>query len=570
MASNQDFIVKNGLTIGSSQVIAANGQWVGVSTGLIGPQGAQGAQGATGPTGPQGAQGAQGTTGGTGPTGPQGAQGAQGATGPTGPQGAQGTTGGTGPTGPQGAQGAQGSAGPPGPTGAQGPTGATGPTGSQGAQGAQGAQGPAGPTGPSGASILGTSNTWTAANYFQSNLGTTSGSLSSPPLQAYATSTNSAFMSFHRAGIYAVNMGLDSDNVLRIGGWSAPANRWQLDMDGVNTVAASHRAPIFYDSNDTSYYVDPNATSRFVSTIVGGHGGNAYDTASTGRLYIGTTLDNAYSIYTAMENVGGNYTKLTLDWHTGIRIGAYSSYGGTRFYNNAVGSSGAKIFSVGESDSNVRVYNDIRATIYYDIDDTGYYCNPNGFNQLRYLRVLGDWTGSGVHAEQLTVRGTYASMTLRATNGNQPYWLIHNDSSDAINFYGGTGAVDGSSWNQNFYINQNGNVTARGNVAANSDRRLKTNIKTIQNALEKVRQLRGVYFDWIDSGVHSIGVIAQEIQEIIPEVISEYDKKKPFSEEVIMEKLLSVDYGKITSVLIEAIKEQQTQIEELREIINGQ
>jgi hypothetical protein len=69
-------------------------------------------------------------------------------------------------------------------------------------------------------------------------------------------------MSFHRGGAYAVNMGLDSDNVLRIGGWSAPANRWQLDMDGVNTVAASHRAPIFYDSNDTSYYVDPNSTSE--------------------------------------------------------------------------------------------------------------------------------------------------------------------------------------------------------------------------------------------------------------------------------------------------------------------
>jgi hypothetical protein len=39
-------------------------------------------------------------------------------------------------------------------------------------------------------------------------------------------------MSFHKAGVYAVNMGLDSDNVLRIGGWSAPANRWQLDMSG--------------------------------------------------------------------------------------------------------------------------------------------------------------------------------------------------------------------------------------------------------------------------------------------------------------------------------------------------
>jgi hypothetical protein len=215
MASNQDFIVKNGLTIGSSQVIAANGRWVGANTGLFGPQGA---------TGPAGPQGAQGPTGAQGPAGPTGAQGPTGGTGPTGPQGAQGPAGGTGPTGPQGAQGTQGGAGP---------------TGSQGAQGAQGPAGPTGPTGPSGASILGSSNTWTSTNFFRSNLGATSGSLSSPPLQAYSESNNSAFMSFHKGGQYAVNFGLDSDNVLRIGGWSASANRYQFDMSGNLTAAGN-------------------------------------------------------------------------------------------------------------------------------------------------------------------------------------------------------------------------------------------------------------------------------------------------------------------------------------------
>ncbi len=86
---------------------------------------------------------------------------------------------------------------------------------------------------------VGGTYTWTGINYFQSNLGTTSGSLSNPPLQAYANSTNSAFMSFHRGGSFAVNFGLDSDNVLRIGGWSASANRWQLDMSGNMTVAGT-------------------------------------------------------------------------------------------------------------------------------------------------------------------------------------------------------------------------------------------------------------------------------------------------------------------------------------------
>lgn len=98
--------------------------------------------------------------------------------------------------------------------------------------------------------------------YFQSNLGSTSGSLNNPPLQVYATGSNAAFMSFHRASIYAVNFGLDSDNVLRIGGWSASANRWELDMSGNCWVAGSMRAPIFYDSANTAYFLDANSYSR--------------------------------------------------------------------------------------------------------------------------------------------------------------------------------------------------------------------------------------------------------------------------------------------------------------------
>jgi hypothetical protein len=52
-------------------------------------------------------------------------------------------------------------------------------------------------------------------------------------------------MSFHRAGVYAINMGLDSDNVFRIGGWSAGANRLQMDMSGNLTMAGSVTATSF-------------------------------------------------------------------------------------------------------------------------------------------------------------------------------------------------------------------------------------------------------------------------------------------------------------------------------------
>lgn len=98
---------------------------------------------------------------------------------------------------------------------------------------------------------------------------------------------------------------------------------------------------------------------------VGNHGGsNAYDSGSGASLYFGGDTAGAYRIWTSFENVGGNYTKLNIDWHTGIRIGAYWAYGGIRFYNDSLGYGGAngygnKVFSVAEGDSHVRVYNNL-------------------------------------------------------------------------------------------------------------------------------------------------------------------------------------------------------------------
>ena len=88
------------------------------------------------------------------------------------------------------------------------------------------------------ASAVGGGYTWTGINYFQTNNGGQAvNNSNSAKLQAYSSGGNSAFMSFHRGGYYAVNFGLDDDNVMRIGGWSAGANRWQLDMSGNMTVA---------------------------------------------------------------------------------------------------------------------------------------------------------------------------------------------------------------------------------------------------------------------------------------------------------------------------------------------
>jgi len=97
-----------------------------------------------------------------------------------------------------------------------------------------------------------------------------------------------------------------------------------------------------------------------------------------------------------------------------------------------------------------------------------------------------------------------------------------------------------------------GDFTAVGNVTAYSDARLKSNVRTIDGALDKVSSMRGVYFD--KDGKAGTGVIAQEIEQILPEVVmqNEGDEYK------------SVAYGNIVGVLIEAIKELKAEIEELK------
>jgi hypothetical protein len=98
-----------------------------------------------------------------------------------------------------------------------------------------------------------------------------------------------------------------------------------------------------------------------------------------------------------------------------------------------------------------------------------------------------------------------------------------------------------------------GNVTAL-DLIASSDRRLKQNIVTIDSALEKVLKLRGVYFNRLNSEKRNLGVIAQEVEDVLPEVV--------FTDET-SEQMKSVAYGNIVALLIEALKEQQEQIDKL-------
>jgi hypothetical protein len=108
----------------------------------------------------------------------------------------------------------------------------------------------------------------------------------------------------------------------------------------------------------------------------------------------------------------------------------------------------------------------------------------------------------------------------------------------------------------------NGDIIANS-IGGSSDLRFKTNIRPISNALDKVRALRGVYFNWnqeeypekqFGSNVE-LGFIAQEVEKIIPEIVTKDKTKDEFR---------SIKYDKLVALLVEAIKEQQKQIDSLK------
>ena len=101
-----------------------------------------------------------------------------------------------------------------------------------------------------------------------------------------------------------------------------------------------------------------------------------------------------------------------------------------------------------------------------------------------------------------------------------------------------------------------GEITASVKVTSaaffySSDAALKEDIQTIENPLEKVQALRGVSYKWKDTGRKDIGLVADEVQKVLPELVAEGEHK-------------TMDYGHMIGLLVEAIKEQQKEIEELK------
>jgi hypothetical protein len=184
---------------------------------------------------------------------------------------------------------------------------------------------------------------------------------------------------------------------------------------------------------------------------------------------------------------------------------------------------------------------------------------------VRQLHVVGDQAVFRMDRPA----DTAAFMLVRTDAGGTPLKTFvvganasgSNSGSFVINDLGT--AVSGAG-TRRLTIDNNGNATFTNSVYAlsfvpTSSIAYKTNVKTFENALETVKKLRGVRFDWKDSNKASVGLIAEEVENVVPEVVAHEGKR-----------VTGLNYDSLVGVLVEAVKEQQKLIEAQKETVAQQ
>jgi len=478
---------------------------------LFALNGNPGAQGPAGPIGPAGAEGPIGMTGATGPVG---------AAGPAGPTGAAGST---GPAGPAG------SPGPVGPIGATGSVGATGPAGATGAQGAPGAAGPAGPAGIQG--TPGSADAWGRLG----NAGTTPGT-------NFIGTTNQVAFDIRTGNVRAVRYESTSGVTNILGGYAQ--NSASTGLEGT-TIAGGGS----YATNGANL-----VTGNF-GAIGGGYSNTAADTAVVAGGTANQALGSKSTIGGGLNNLtAATATQATVAGGSGNQAQGIDSSVGGGLSNAAAGN--YAVIAGGQANSasapNAAVLGGManQASGSYAVvaggranQATGMYSGIGGgaTNVASGDSAFAIGTGN-IAGGSASFAGGYGSHVRSAAESGTPtgdagtfMWVC-----DACNVTASTGtdqfivmATGGVGINTaspgSFALAVNGTAAkpGGGSWSVFSDVRLKKNVQPLEHTLDRVLQLHGRQFEYIDPkasfalpGVQT-GFIAQDVEKIFPDWVGE-------------------------------------------------
>lgn len=313
-------------------------------------------------------------------------------------------------------------------------------------------------------------------------------------------------------GIYSIQIG-DSNGTLQVILESYEDLWLELTINS-NTLSPRHKV------NAVPYALHAESANRLI---------NAESSNISGSLYVESNLD-----------VSGNATVGNVAV-SGLDVSGATTLG-------SVSASGTADFG---SASSVRVpepITDSEAATKQYVD--------NARTAAIIAATTGDISASNINADIVEVQyGVYASILSASDSlyvaGDSAATII-NGNSNMI--YGDT-TFDGS-------VSINSGILIGVNSLQDSDYRFKDNIKTITGAVDKVKQLRGVEYTLKSNGKDSVGVIAQEVEEVYPQLVHTSDERLGVTD------AKAVNYSSLIGVLIEAVKEQQSQIEALKTQVN--
>jgi len=586
-------------------------------TGAQGVQGVQGIQGVQGSTGEQGHQGFQGNQGVQGTNGAQGSEGVQGHQGNQGFQGVDGTNGingDQGATGAQGTTGIQGSKGDTGEQGAQGITGTQGATGTQGLKGDKGDQGDQGAKGDQGdqgakgdqgnqgfQGIAGTvadlpTGTVSGSSQILGATGIVSSSQQISNYNKFLEFDGDNVVSSSSQIISLLPTGVVSGSIQILGGSDIASGSFETTGRGIisgssqlnNTTVTNLTITNLTTVNQTSSVLFSSGSNKF-----GDFGTDVHE--FTGSVQISGSLSVIAPIGTTETNI------LVADGSGNIRTRSNLSLTGAQGFQGTQGNQGAQGNQGVQGVQGAQGFQGLKG----DVGNQGFQgikgdkgdIGNQGFQGLKgdkgdqgnqgFQGLKGDKGDKGDQGNQGLKgdkgdKGDQGNQGIKGDKGDKGDQGFKGDKGDKGD-QGNTGAAGGFTTDSNAQVNSlgvgtgasgtAGEIRATNNITAYySDRRLKKDIEKISNALSKLEKINGVFytqnelaetFGYNDYS-QQVGVIAQEIQEVLPEAVAfapfdrdENDNSKSG------ENYLTVRYEKIVPLLIEAIKELLNRVEKL-------
>ena len=318
---------------------------------------------------------------------------------------------------------------------------------------------------------------------------------------------------------------------------------------------------------------------------IGGNDATSFHVNSDGQMWLGagTTsfatapfrVDNNGDVTATSATITGNITATS-----GTFSGTINASGGT-FSGYVTG--GSARFGKDVSGTDDGIWLDANN---YWFDGEGRFKMGDAYNYLSWDTTPGNkgiiingssaggTTGAALYVNASGVGSSYAALyvtdgglkvfnTSGTTNGGNAIDCVGKFYASGTGYFGGI--LSGGS-----------SATFVGDVTANtSDERLKTNIRKIDNALEKVSQINGVYYNFTDEALklnhtlnkeEQVGLLAQEVQSVLPHIIkpAPFDIDMESGESISGENYLTIQYEKIVPLLLEAIKELKAEVDELK------